>query len=154
MANSGGERGTGDPFNLSRFLAAQEGNYELALAEIKAGRKRNHWIWYIFPQLDGLGRSSTAKFYGIKSLDEAQAYLNHPVLGDRLRECATAALGVEGKTANEIFGYPDDVKLRSSATLFAQVSPPGSEFERLLAKYFRNIPDRETLHLLGISFPD
>jgi uncharacterized protein (DUF1810 family) len=110
-------------------------------------------MWYIFPQLDGLAVSSTSRQYAIKSLDEARAYLDHPVLGPRLREIAEAAVGVEGRTAREIFGSPDDLKLRSCATLFACVSPPGSVFERLLAKYYRDRRDERTLQLLGIT-PD
>ncbi len=143
-----------DPYDLGRFLNAQEGDYEQALSEITSGRKRSHWMWYIFPQLDGLAVSSTSKHYAIKSLDEARAYLEHPVLGARLREIAEAAVGVEGRTAHEIFGSPDDLKLKSCATLFACVSPPGSVFERLLAKYYRGERDDRTLQLLGISRGD
>src|ERR1051326_2182337 len=105
-----------DPFNFNRFVEAQHDIYAQALAEIIAGRKRSHWMWFIFPQIDGLGYSSTAKLFAIKSLDEAKAYLDHPVLGARLRECAEAAVGVGGRTAREIFGSPDDPKLRSCAT--------------------------------------
>jgi uncharacterized protein (DUF1810 family) len=151
MANSVDSPGTEDPFNLSRFLYAQEDNYEQALAEIKNGDKCSHWMWYIFPQIDGLAVSSTSKHYAIKSIEEAKAYLHHPVLGPRLLECAEAAIGIVGKTAAEIFGYPDDMKLRSSATLFACASPPGSVFERLLRKYFGNERDDKTLRLLGIN---
>jgi uncharacterized protein (DUF1810 family) len=142
---------TDDPYDLDRFLRAQEDDYEQALAEIRAGRKRTHWMWYIFPQLDGLAFSSTSKFYAIKSLDEARAYLDHPVLGPRLRECAEAAVGVESRSATEVFGSPDDLKLRSCATLFACVSPPGSVFERLLQKYYRGERDEKTLRLLGLD---
>lgn len=142
---------SGDPYRLARFLVAQEGDYDLALSEIRDGRKRSHWMWYIFPQLDGLAMSSTSKLYAIKSLDEARAYLAHPVLGPRLLECADAALGVEGRTAREIFGSPDDLKLRSCATLFAQVSQPGSAFHRLLDRYYQGRPDEKTLRLLGIA---
>jgi uncharacterized protein (DUF1810 family) len=138
-----------DPHQLSRFVHAQQGVYEQALAEIRGGRKRTHWMWYIFPQLDGLGFSSTAKHYAIKSLAEARAYLDHPLLGPRLRECAEGALQVEGRSATQIFGSPDDLKLRSCATLFAHVEPPGSVFDRLLAKYYQGEPDRKTLTLLG-----
>src|SRR5262245_40743289 len=126
-----------DPHNLSRFVDGQKGEYEQALSEIKTGLKRSHWMWYIFPQLDGLGFSSTAKFYGIKHVDEARAFLAHPVLGPRLVACAQAAIGVEGRTAHQIFGSPDDMKLKSSATLFACVSAEGSVFHQLLAKYFQ-----------------
>lgn len=143
--------GSGDPYDLGRFLQAQEGDYEQALSEIESGRKRSHWIWYIFPQIDGLGSSSTSKRYAIKSLDEARAYLDHPILGPRLRECAEAVVRLEGRTAREIFGSPDDLKLKSCATLFECVSPPGSVFERLLTKYYQGRRDDKTLHLLGIS---
>jgi uncharacterized protein (DUF1810 family) len=143
--------GPGDPYHLGRFLEAQEDDYERALSEIRDGRKRSHWMWYIFPQFDGLAFSSTSKHYAIKSLDEARAYLEHPILGPRLRECAEAVIGVEGRTAHEIFGSPDDLKLRSCATLFACVSPPGSVFDRLLEKYYQGQRDEKTLHLLGNS---
>jgi uncharacterized protein (DUF1810 family) len=142
---------TGDPFDLNRFLLAQADDYDRALAEVRSGRKRTHWMWYIFPQFDGLGSSSTARHFAIKSLDEARAYLAHPVLGPRLVECAEAAVGVEGRTAHDIFGSPDDLKLKSCATLFACVSPPGSVFDRLLAKFYRGQRDARTLELLGID---
>jgi uncharacterized protein (DUF1810 family) len=138
-----------DPYDLRRFLDAQEGDYERALAEIQSGQKRSHWMWYIFPQLDGLGFSPTAKRYAIKGIEEARAFLDHPVLGPRLLACSEAVLGVEGKSATQVFGSPDDLKLRSSATLFAAVSPPDSVFERLLDKYYQGRPDDRTLHLLG-----
>jgi uncharacterized protein (DUF1810 family) len=138
-----------DPFCLMRFLNVQETDFAQALSEIKAGQKRSHWMWYIFPQYDGLGFSTTAKLYAIKSLQEAKAYLAHPILGPRLIECADAVLGVEGRTAHQIFGSPDDLKLKSSATLFAQVSSSGSVFERLLAKYYQGESDQKTLLLLG-----
>lgn len=139
-----------DPFNLDRFLQAQARNYDLALAEISSGRKMSHWMWYIFPQFDGLGFSSTSKYYAIKSRAEAEAYLNHPVLGARLVECAEAALAVEGRSALEIFGSVDDMKFKSSATLFACVSAPGSVFERLLDKYYYGQRDNKTLSLMGL----
>lgn len=144
-------RRTDDPYDLRRFVRSQESDYERALSEIRGGKKRTHWMWYIFPQFDGLAFSSTSKFYAIKSLAEAEAYLNHPILGPRLLACAEAAFGVEGRTAAEIFGSPDDLKLRSCATLFACVSPPGSVFERLLAKYYRGERDGRTLKLLGVG---
>ncbi|HVE14120.1 MAG TPA: DUF1810 domain-containing protein [Elusimicrobiota bacterium] len=137
-----------DPFDLSRFVRAQEGVYAQALAEIVAGRKRTHWMWFVFPQIDGLAMSATSKRYSIKSLEEAAAYLKHPLLGPRLLECAEAALRVEGRTAAELFGYPDDLKLKSCATLFASVSAPGSVFERLLEKYYEGEPDAATLRLI------
>jgi uncharacterized protein (DUF1810 family) len=137
-----------DPFDLQRFVSAQEGVHDKALAEVRAGRKRTHWMWYIFPQLDGLGSSPTARRYGIKSIEEARAYLAHPLLGPRLVECAEAALAVEGRTASEIFGYPDDLKLKSSMTLFASVAEPDSVFVRVLDKYYRGEQDARTLELL------
>ena len=115
-----------DPFDLARFVEAQDEDYTRVLAEIRNGRKWSHWMWYIFPQYAGLGMSSTSRLYAIKSVAEAEAYLRHPVLGPRLIECAEAALAVEGRTAPEIFGSPDDMKLRSCATLFASISSPGS----------------------------
>lgn len=144
---------TTDPHDLKRFVQAQEDDYERALSEVQSGRKRSHWMWYIFPQYDGLGFSSTSKRYAIKSIAEAEAYLDHPVLGPRLRECAEAVLRIEGRSAHEIFGSPDDVKLKSCATLFAAVSPAGSVFERLLDKYFHGERDDKTFRLLGIA-PD
>jgi uncharacterized protein (DUF1810 family) len=149
MAEVTGPGAAGDPHDLDRFVRAQEGDYERALAEIKGGRKRSHWMWYVFPQYDGLGFSATSTRYAIRSVAEAEAYLRHPVLGPRLVACAEAALGVEGRSAFEIFGSPDDMKLRSCATLFARVSPAGSVFERLLDKFFGGEPDAKTLRLLG-----
>jgi uncharacterized protein (DUF1810 family) len=134
-----------DPYHLDRFLEAQESAYDRALAEIKCGCKRTHWMWYIFPQIDGLGASANARHYGIKSVDEAEAYLRHPVLGPRLLECAEAVVTIDGRSATEVFGSPDDLKLRSSATLFALVSEPGSVFDRLLARYYQGSRDSLTL---------
>lgn len=138
-----------DAHDLGRFLAAQAGDFERALAEIRGGRKRSHWMWYIFPQFEGLGVSAMSHRYAIKSLDEARAYLAHRVLGRRLIACAEAALAVEGKTALEIFGTPDDLKLRSCATLFDAVSPAGSVFARLLARFYQGRGDEETLRRIG-----
>jgi uncharacterized protein (DUF1810 family) len=138
-----------DPHDLDRFVRAQADDYERALGEIKGGRKRSHWMWYVFPQIDGLGFSSMSRRYAIKSLDEARAYLDHPVLGRRLVECFDAALSVEGLSAHEIFGSPDDLKLKSCATLFARVAPPDSVFIRLLAKYYNGERDAKTLQLIG-----
>jgi uncharacterized protein (DUF1810 family) len=137
-----------DPYNLARFVQAQETSYSRALGEIQRGRKCSHWMWYIFPQFDGLGFSSTTKHYAIKSIAEARAYLNDPVLGPRLVECAEAALAIEGRSAFEIFDAPDDLKLKSCATLFAYVSPAGSVFEQLLEKFFPSGRDSKTLQLL------
>jgi uncharacterized protein (DUF1810 family) len=139
-----------DPYNLSRFVRAQEDDYAQALSEIKRGRKRTHWMWYIFPQIEGLGSSPTSREFSIKSLEEAKAYLDHAVLGPRLLDCADAVLGVEGRSAAEIFGFPDDLKLRSCVTLFKCVSPPGSVFDRILQKYFSGEPDAATVRLLKI----
>jgi uncharacterized protein (DUF1810 family) len=141
----------GDPYNLDRFAQAQKRIYREALSELKQGRKRSHWMWYVFPQFDGLGFSATSQQYPIKSVEEAEAYLNHPVLGLRLIECAEATLRVEGRSAYDIFGSPDDLKLRSCATLFAQVSPAESVFNRLLEKYFHGERDCKTLRLLGVA---
>ena len=138
-----------DPFDLARFEQAQAPVFAQAIAELRAGRKRSHWMWFIFPQFRGLGFSTMSQRYAIRNLDEARAYLAHPVLGSRLRQCAAAVLDVEGRSAHEIFGSPDDVKLRSCATLFATASPPGSEWARLLDKYFDGQPDEATLRLLG-----
>lgn len=136
-----------DPWQLERFLKAQEPDYERALRELRDGHKRTHWMWYIFPQLDCLAMSSTAKFYGIKSLAEARAYLDHPVLGPRLKECAEAAAAIDGDISGAL-GYPDDLKLKSCATLFAALSPAGSVFERILDKHYQGSRDDKTLQLL------
>ena len=135
--------------DLSRFVDAQQGIYETALSEIRRGQKLSHWMWFVFPQYAGLGTSPTSQRYAIKSVAEAEAYLNHPVLGRRLVECAEALLRIEARSARQIFGDPDDMKLKSSATLFAQVSPAGSVFERVLDKYFRGERDARTLQLIG-----
>jgi uncharacterized protein (DUF1810 family) len=151
MTPSDAGRSAGDPYDLRRFVDAQADAFERALAELQRGQKRTHWMWYIFPQFDGLGFSSTSKRYSIKSIAEAKAYLCHPVLGPRLMECAEAVVRIEGRSAFEIFGSPDDVKLRSCATLFACVSPVGSVFDRLLGKYFDGERDGKTLRLAGIA---
>ena len=134
--------------NLNRFLEAQESVYEQALSEIKSGRKRSHWMWYIFPQFAGLGHSETAKFYSIKSVEEVKAYLNHPVLGTRLREITRELLTTENPDANHIFGSPDDLKLRSSMTLFSLVDQtPDFIFKKVLDHYFNGQSDEKTLTL-------
>jgi uncharacterized protein (DUF1810 family) len=137
-----------DPFDLNRFVATQETSFARALAELKRGRKQSHWMWFIFPQIDGLGSSSIAKFYAIKSLDEAKAYLAHPVLGPRLIECCETLLRVNGKSAAEIMGYPDDLKLRSSMTLFASAADDPELFNKVLEKFFDGHPDPATLKIL------
>jgi len=138
-----------DPYDLNRFVRAHEENYEQALSELERGRKESHWMWFIFPQLDGLGSTPISRFYSIKSRDEARAYLAHPVLGPRLTQCAQAILAIDGKPATAILGSPDDLKLRSCATLFAHVSPPGSVFERVLDKFYSGERDPATLRLLA-----
>jgi uncharacterized protein (DUF1810 family) len=140
-----------DAYELKRFAAAQRADHAVALDEIRNGRKRSHWMWYVFPQFAGLGYSPTARHYAIKSLDEARAYFAHPVLGPRLIACFEALLLLEGRSAFEVFGSPDDLKLRSCATLFAQIAPAGSVFERVLDKYFGGEPDARTLALLAAA---
>ncbi len=137
-----------DPFDLKRFISAQEGVYERVLSELKMGRKRTHWMWYIFPQIDGLGSSPTAKRYAIKSMEEARTYLDHPVLGARLLECTETVLAIKEGSADEIFGHPDNMKLKSCMTLFAAVSAPGSVFKHVLDKYFDGQLDESTLRIL------
>ncbi|MBJ6141978.1 DUF1810 domain-containing protein [Hymenobacter sp. BT559] len=134
--------------NLQRFLDAQATDYAQALAEVKAGRKRSHWMWYIFPQVQGLGFSETSRFYGIKDLAEATAYLQHTVLGPRLVAICEALLQLPGSNATSVMGSPDDVKLKSSMTLFAQVPEASRIFEQVLAKFFGGAPDGKTLQLL------
>jgi uncharacterized protein (DUF1810 family) len=136
-------------FELERFVQAQEHSYDQAMSELRQGCKQSHWMWYVFPQFDGLGFSPTSRRYAIKSIAEAHAYLRHPILGPRLLASAEAALAVEGKAASEVFGSPDDMKLRSCATLFASVSPAGSVFHRLLDRYFGGTPDEATLRLIS-----
>ena len=136
--------------DLKRFLDAQANDFERALAEIKRGRKQSHWMWYIFPQIAGLGFSSTSKFYAIKDIGEAESYLAHPLLGKRLVEISNALLEVEGKTASQIFGSPDDVKLKSSMTLFGALENTKPVFQSVLDKYFNSAKDRRTLELIDV----
>jgi uncharacterized protein (DUF1810 family) len=138
-----------DPFDLNRFVRAQETSYRQALSELERGRKQSHWMWFIFPQLDGLGSSPMSRLYAIKSEDEARAYLEHPVLGPRLSQCAEAILAVDGQSATAILGSPDDVKLKSCATLFARVSAAASVFEKILDKFYGGERDGATLQLLA-----
>ncbi|MFV8324890.1 DUF1810 domain-containing protein [Flavobacterium sp. ZS1P14] len=137
-----------DNKELIRFLEAQNQVYLKALSEIKNGKKTTHWMWYIFPQIKGLGSSETAQYYGIKDLNEATAYLQHPILGKHLVEISEEVLNLNGKTAAEIFGTPDDMKLRSSMTLFANVKNADPVFQQVLVKYFNGLPDNLTLQLL------
>ena len=136
------------PFDLERFVTAQEGVYEGALRELRAGRKTGHWIWFIFPQLAGLGRSETSRFYGIESLDEARAYLEHPVLGPRLRECASAVLATQDATADQIFGSLDAMKVRSSMTLFHRAEPDEPLFVEVLERFYGGAADAATDSML------
>jgi len=138
-----------DDYNLQRFLDAQEPVYDTVLDELRAGRKYNYWIWFIFPQIAGLGRSGMAQRFAIASLHEAKAYLQHPVLGPRLRECTQLVLNVEGRSAEEIFGYPDHLKFRSCMTLFLTAATDNTLFNAALLKYFDGKPDQLTLDLLA-----
>ena len=140
-----------DPFDLERFVTAQAQDFERALGELRAGRKRSHWMWYVFPQLRGLGMSHVSQLYGISGIPEARAYLAHPVLGPRLLETVAVLLATEDLSAHDIFGSPDDLKLRSSATLFAQAAGKGSPFDRLLEKFFDGEPDPVTLERLNVA---
>lgn len=135
--------------NLKRFLDAQTNDYSRALREIKNGRKQSHWMWYIFPQIKGLGFSETAKFYAINDLQEAKAYLEHPILGSRLIEISNALLAQEGKSANQILGSPDDLKLRSSMTLFSSLDKADPVFQAVLTKYYAGEPDQRTLSIIS-----
>lgn len=143
-----------DPYNLQRFLDAQAGIYDDVLAELRAGRKTSHWMWFIFPQFKGLGHSSTAQHFAIASLEEARAYLTHPTLGTRLRECTKLANQIENRSIGQIFGSPDDLKFRSSMTLFLQASQPGSSdhqlFTSAFGKYFHGQPDPLTWSLIKV----
>ena len=135
--------------DLQRFLDAQEEDFEIALSEIRGGRKRSHWMWYIFPQIAGLGFSSTSKFYAIKDKMEARSYLAHSILGGRLIEISNALLEIEGKTANQIFGSPDDMKLKSSMTLFGALEDSNPVFQKVLDKYFGGAKDERTIKIIG-----
>ena len=134
--------------DLKRFLDAQANDFERALAEIKRGRKQSHWMWYIFPQIAGLGFSETSRFYAVKDRAEAELYLAHPVLGARLVRISEALLEIEGKTANQIFGSPDDMKLKSSMTLFGALKNTNPVFQSILDKYFNGTNDLRTLQLI------
>lgn len=137
--------------DLDKFVSAQNRDYDMALAEIKNGRKRGHWIWYIFPQVSGLGMSNTSAFYGIETIEQASRYLEHPLLGKRLIEISKAILEINCKTANQILGSPDDLKLRSSMTLFNLVPNTDPVFQAVLDKYFNGKPDQRTIDILTAS---
>ncbi|MGO4493361.1 DUF1810 domain-containing protein [Arthrobacter sp. 2YAF22_2] len=140
-----------DPFELSRFTEAQDsaGTYQTALSELRSGSKRSHWMWFVFPQISGLGMSPTSRKYAIRTLPEARAYLHHPVLGPRLQDCARAILAVDGRSAEQIFGSIDARKLQSSSTLFLRAAPEQPVFQQILDKYFNGVPDAATDRILG-----
>jgi len=140
-----------DPYDLERFVEAQRSVYEQACAELRQGVKTGHWMWFVFPQIAGLGMSAMSQRYAIRSLDEARRYLAHPVLGPRLREICGIVNGIEGRTAYQIFGSPDDMKLRSSATLFAHATEENAEFVEIIRKYFGGEWDQRTVELIQIA---
>ena len=137
-----------EQYNLSRFIDAQETAYEGAMLELARGKKESHWVWYVFPQIEGLGKSDTAKFYSIKSLEEGRAYLEHPVLGPRLIEACEILLTLKGTSINEVMGFPDDLKLLSSMTLFETFSESNSVFTRIIEIYFDSERDEATLEII------
>jgi uncharacterized protein (DUF1810 family) len=141
--------GGGDPFDLQRFIDAQDPVYRNVVAELRNGRKRSHWIWFVFPQLRELGSSSMAFRYGIASLDEARAYLAHDVLGPRLRECTQLVRDVDGRDIEDIFGWPDYLKMRSSMTLFARSTADNADFVAVLDKFYGGVEDPLTVQMLG-----
>ena len=140
-----------DQFDLQRFADAQDRVYDAVVGELRSGQKRSHWIWFVFPQLRGLGHSPTAQHYGIASLDEARAYLMHEVLGPRLRECARLVALIDGRSADEIFGWPDNLKVRSSMTLFARATDNNAEFRAVLDKFYNGEEDAATVELLSAA---
>jgi len=136
-------------FKLDRFVDAQEGTYSTVISELRQGEKQSHWIWFIFPQLDGLGKSATAREYSIKSIDEARAYLDHPVLGKRLTECCELLMDIESGSISEAFGFPDDLKLKSSMTLFSYIAGSGSVFDQVLQHHLASQLDGLSLEILS-----
>ena len=140
-----------DPYNLTRFVLAQENAYVTALRELQNGQKRSHWMWFLFPQIQGLGFSPSAQYYAIKGVEEARAYLAHPLLGRRLTECTATVNALEGKTLNQIFGHVDHLKFRSSMTLFELAAGADSEFSKALDKYCSGERDQATLDIAGVS---
>ena len=138
-----------DQFDLQRFVDAQEPVFDAVVAELRSGAKRSHWIWFVFPQLRGLGRSATAMHYGISSLEEARAYLAHDVLGPRLRECARLVAAIDGRSVDEIFGWPDNLKVRSSMTLFARATEDNADFLAVLDKFYDGEQDSVTIEQLA-----
>jgi uncharacterized protein (DUF1810 family) len=142
-----------DQYNLKRFVDAQQLVFEQVVSELRAGHKTGHWMWYIFPQICGLGSSSMARAYEISSLAETEAYLRHPLLGPRLRQCAQLVVDASRRSISEIFGYPDDLKFRSSMTLFRYADPQAAVFKQALDKYFGATADARTLEKLGAELP-
>ena len=140
-----------DPFDLRRFVDAQDRVYDTVLAELRNGAKRSHWIWFVFPQLRGLGHSPTAQRFGISSLDEARAYLAHPVLGPRLRGCTRLVVAIDGRSVDQIFGWPDNLKVRSSMTLFARATDDNAEFRAVLDKFYNGDDDPATVERLSTA---
>jgi uncharacterized protein (DUF1810 family) len=140
-----------DPFDLRRFVDAQDRVYGTVIAELRNGAKRSHWIWFVFPQLRGLGHSPTAQRFGISSLDEARAYLAHPVLGPRLRGCTRLVAAIEGRSVDQIFGWPDNLKVRSSMTLFARATDDNAEFRAVLDKFYNGDDDPATVERLSTA---
>jgi len=138
-----------DPYTLQRFIEAQDGCYELVLRELSAGQKLSHWMWFIFPQVTGLGETATSRKFAISSRDEAKAYWEHPILGARLRACTQLVMGLQGRTAEQVFGYPDYLKFRSCMTLFEAAAPDPTLFRAALLKYFDGVADQRTLAILG-----
>ncbi len=138
-----------DPYDLQRFIAAQKSVYQEVREELRQGKKRSHWMWFIFPQIEGLGHSVMAQRYAISSLAEARAYLEHPLLGTRLRECTHLVAAAEGRSIDDIFGSPDNMKFRSSMTLFVTAAPDEAVFSDCLKKYFVGAPDAQTLARIG-----
>jgi uncharacterized protein (DUF1810 family) len=136
--------------SINRFIREQENIYPQVIKELKNGKKVSHWMWFIFPQIEGLGSSSTSKYYSIKTIAEAKEYLAHPLLGKRLLECSKVLLKIEGKSAEDIFGYPDHLKLQSSMTLFSFISPASTVFLEVLNEYFNNQKDQKTLNILKL----
>ena len=137
-----------DKYNLNRFIEAQVDSYESAMGELSRGRKSGHWIWYIFPQIDGLGSSDITKLYAIKSIEEAQAYLEHPALGERLIESCEILLSLKDASMDEVMGFPDDLKLLSSMTLFEAISEPNSIFTKMIEVYFDDERDKASLRII------
>ena len=138
-------------FDLARFISAQEPVYSTVVGELRNGMKATHWMWFIFPQIDGLGSSATARHFAIRSLDEANEYLAHPILGSRLIECTGLVNDVDGRSLRQIFGSPDDMKFHSSVTLFSLIEPRDAVFERALDKYFNGELDERTIAILGVA---